>query len=75
MGIGIAGIQDAGGLVRYQSARSERALCEGIYPSAIAQRLRPIGSISWPFSAAEVVNAGAAIFVFYLIGTFRRRGA
>ena len=38
MGIGIAGIQDAGGLVRYQSARSERALCEGIYPPAIAQR-------------------------------------
>ena len=57
------------------SARSENELCEGIYPSAIAHRLCPIGSIAWPFSADDGVNAGGAIFVSCLSGTFRRRGA
>ena len=45
VGIPVAGVENAGGLVRDESPVVNE-LCEGIYPSAIAQRLRPIGSIS-----------------------------
>jgi hypothetical protein len=47
------------------------SFARGYILSAIAHRLCPIESIAWPFS----VNAGAAISVSCLSGTFRRRGA
>jgi hypothetical protein len=41
----VAGVEDAGGFVRDQGAIGKRALPKVMYPSVIAQRMQPIGSM------------------------------